>query len=317
MRFDTSTNTPPPLTPSWRIILWTMTLAPALFILGWSLRQARLPKPEFGSVGITAEEIQRLKRILKEPQAEASPLRGDAVRVVGSADDVGETPARQAGSDVRLDKSTLVSIKDNTFGVTAAEKPAYDAILAKVRNTALTELEPLAQQDVPFAVLMLNADRYRGEVLTIEGDIRRLNQLTDQTFEAWLFTADSGINPYRIVLASVPDGVRLGDDLQPPIRARLSGYFFKRFSYATAQDFHTAPLLLAKTLTVLSQTRTAAPRPAGYSDSLTYLAIGLLVALLIVGVAMEVIFRGRSRRQEARPLEPAESPPDFSWLDRS
>lgn len=307
------------------MILWAMTLAPALLILGWSLRQARLPKPEFNTAGITAEETQRLKRILKEPREEASPLRGESIRVVGASEqftrDAGETPAPQTGSDARLDKSILVTIADNTFGVTAAEKPAYDAILAKARNTSLTELESLAHKDVPFAMLMLDANRFRGELLTIEGDLRRLNRLAatseestvDDAFEAWLFTSDSGLNPYRVVLTSLPEGVSTGDDLNPPIRARLTGYFFKRYSYATANDFHTAPLLLAKTLTPLANSKSAAAPPTNNSRSLTFLAIGVLGAFVVVGLAVEIVAHRRRRR---RPDEPKESPPDFSWLKR-
>lgn len=321
MRFDSSTKTPPPLAPSWRIILWGMTLVPALLILGWSLCQARLPKPEFGSTRITAEESQRLKRILKEPSQEAtSPLRGDAVRVVAAADEASETRTPQAGNDARLDKSILVAIKDNTFGVTAAEKPAYDAILAKTRNTPLAELELLAHKDVPFAVLMLDADRFRGELLTIEGDIRRLNRLTvssdepttDEAFEAWLFTADSGLNPYRVVLTSLPEGISTGDELNPPVRVRVTGYFFKRYSYATANDFHTAPLLLAKTLTPLANSQSSVTSPTKNSRSLTFFAIGVLAAFLVVGLVVEVI----ARRRRRRPEEPKDSPPDFSWLKR-
>lgn len=303
------------------MILWAMTLAPALLILGWSLRQARLPKPEFSLAGITAEEAQRLKRILKEPSEDATlPLRGDAVRVVATADDAGETPAPQAGRAGRLDKAILVAIKDNTFGVTAAEKPAYDAILAKVCNTPLAELEPLARRDVPFAVLMLEADRFRGELLAIEGDVRRLNRLSapddeptaGEAFEAWLFTADSGINPYRVVLTSLPDDASLGDVLNPPIRARVTGYFFKRYSYATANHFHTAPLLLAKTLTPLARSKSPATPPTKNSRSLTLLAIGVLMAFLIVGLAVEMIARRRGRR----PEDSQDLPPDFSWLKR-
>ncbi len=299
------------------MIIWAMSLLPALLILGWSLRQARLPKTDFVSEGLTAEEAQRLKRILKEPRADAnSPLRDDAVRVVAAESGVGEPPTPQQSSDARLDKSILMAINDNTFGVTAAEKPAYDAILSKVRNTSLAELEPLAHKDVPFAVLMLDADRFRGEVLTIEGDIRRLNQVTDKSFEAWLFTADSGLNPYRVVLASQLADMRLGDDLQPPIRARVTGYFFKRFSYATANDFHTAPLLLAKTLTPLASHKSAAAPRRNNSRSLTFLAIGILVTLVIGGLAVEMIVRRRSRRRECPPEETPDSPPDFSWLKR-
>ncbi|MFM9965596.1 MAG: hypothetical protein ACKV2Q_30795 [Planctomycetaceae bacterium] len=310
MRFGTSDR--PPLAPNWRLILWAMTLVPALLIVWWSVRQARQPKPDPVLAGRTPDEARRLKRLLNEPrETQSTPLRDDAVRVVA------ETTPR----DMPIDKSLLAAVTDNTFGVTAAEKEAYDNLLAKVRAVPLGELERIAQRDVPFAVLMLEADRYRGEVLTIDGEIRRCQPLAEPakelaSWEAWLFTADSGLNPYRVVFTNLPTGVPLGDDLKPPLRVRVTGYFFKRYSYATANNFHTAPLVLANTMTVLSQPKSSAPRPAGYSGSLTYLAIGILVTFLVVGLAVEFGFRRRSRRRDVLPSETTESP-DFTWLDHS
>ena len=324
MRFDSSPHTSPPLGPSWRVILWALTLVPALWILGWSLRHARVPKQDVASAGTTADEAVRLQRILKDPP-EVARLKGDAVRFVEAATEPGAVTADSAtpGSEWRLDKSILSAIKDNSFGVTAAEKPAYQTLLAKVRNLPLAELERSARQDVPFAVLMLDADRFRGELLTIEGDIRRLSRLTPskadasavETFEAWLFTSDSGLNPYRIVLATVPERISFGDDLKPPVPARITGYFFKRYSYATANDFHTAPLLLANSLTPLTGSRSAAVPRANNSRWLTRLAIGSLVVFALGGLAVELVAcRRRRRRRQAE--DSIDSPPDLSWLQR-
>lgn len=310
MRFGTSDR--PPLAPNWRLILWGAMLAPSLLILSWSLKQPRQPNFDPALAGRTPDEARRLKQLLNEPhETDSTPLRYDTVRVIGES----SSPATP------IDKSLLASITDNTFGVTAAEKVAYDTFLSKVRDEPLTELERIAQADVPFAVLMLEAERYRGEVLTIVGEIRRCQPIAASsgelpTTEVWLFTADSGLNPYRVVLTELPAGVPLGDDLKPPLRVRVTGYFFKRYSYATANDFHTAPLLLAKTLTVLSQPKSPTPRPAGYSGSLTYLAIGILVTLLVVGATVELIVRKRSRRRDAVSSETTETP-DFTWLDDS
>lgn len=321
MRFDAPSNTPPPLAPSWRMILWAVTLVPALLILGWSLHQARSPKPDVVVANLTADEAQRLKRILNEPREKsATRLQDDSVRVVAASEptkpDGNETSASQTKGDAQLDKAILVAIQDNTFGITAAEKRAYDAILAKARHTPADELERWAHKDVPFALLMLDADRYRGEILTIEGDIRRINPLAD-SFEAWLFTSDSGLNPYRVVLASLPDGFPRGDDLQPPVRARVTGYFFKRFSYATENGFHTAPLLLANTLVPSANSKSTVIPARKNSRSLTILAIGILGTLVISGLAVELIARRHSRRRRHRVAEANDPPPDFSGVKHS
>ena len=330
MRFDSfSSKPPPPLALSWRMVLWAVGLVPALLILGWSLRQARLPKPDPAAMGRTADETQRLKRILKHPREDAaSRLHDDTVRVVASSGtsnlDSSESRTAPVDRDVRLDKSILATIKDNTFGVTAAEKPAYDAILAKVRGASLEELESSVLKDVPFALLMLDSNRYRGEILAFEGDVRRLNKMAvssdeptvGESFEAWLFTADSGLNPYRVVLASLPGGIPLGDELKPPIRARIIGYFFKRYSYATANDYHTAPMVLAKTLTLLRPSNSDTVLRSRNSRTLTYLAIGILAVFVVGGVVAEMAF---CRRMHPRPRLSEDDlafPPDLAWPDR-
>lgn len=305
------------------MIVWAVSLVPALVILGWSLRQARQPKPDPVTKDRTTEEAQRLQRILKGPtETTITRLRDDTVRVVATdatEPNASKTSTTRENNRVRIDESLLSAIKDNTFGVTASEKPTYDAILAKVRHTPLAELEGAAHKDVPFAVLMLDADRYRGELLSIEGDIRRLHKLpspedtamTDDSFEAWLFTADSGLNPYRIILAELPEGIPLGDDLQSPVRVRTTGYFFKRYSYATANDFHTAPLLIAPSFVLLARSRPDATARTGNSQGLTFLAMGLLSTFVILGLLAAMT--SRSPRQRPRPMQlRTDSPPDFS-----
>ena len=325
MRFDSSSNPPQPLAPSWRIILWAITLTPALLILGWSLRQTRLPTVDPAMQGRTEEEALRLKRILNEPRDDPSRLQDDAVRVVAGADEsqpgTRESSATSA-EDAQLDKSILAAIKDNTFGITTAEKPAYEAILVKVRNTPVEDLQRIAHTDVPFSVLMLDADRYRGDVVTLEGDLRRINRIaaapndstTKDSWEVWLFTADSGLNPYRVILADLPDGVPQSDDLKPALRVRVTGYFFKRYSYATTNNFHTAPLLIGKMSESSGPATSHAQRPARNSRGLTLLAMGVFATFVIVAVVVEVSIWRRSRHHKASQ-EIAEPPPDMSWLN--
>ena len=290
------------------MILWAMTLAPALLILGWSLRQARSPQLDPALQGRTAEEARQLKRILKEPRGEPSRLQNDSVRVVAAADESQsrtDEPTPSTHDNVRLDKSILTAVQDNTFGITAAEKPAYDAILAKVRNASLAELQQVAHKDVSFAALLLDAQLYRGDVVTLEGDVRRINQIIatgddpqpNNSWEAWLFTSDSGLNPYRIILSHLPDEFPPGDALKPTPHVRVTGYFFKRYSYATANNFHTAPLLIAKTLTLLAPSKPNAAPSTGHSRKLTNMATGILAAFVILGVLVEFTSRRRRRRR--------------------
>ena len=69
---------------------------------------------------------------------------------------------------------------------------------------------------------------------------------------------------------------------------------------------------LAGEPTPLANFKSAATSPTNNSRSLTFLAIGVLAAFLIVGLAVEMI----AHRRRRRPEESQESPPDFSWLKR-
>ncbi len=320
MRFDV--KSPPTPAHNWRWILWAASLVPVLLLLMWSVRSTWQRNQDLLGTRHSVEDAQRLHRILSGPlEEQATQLRHDAVRVVSNAESNAtqiEIPIGESTVSVRGDAALLSVIDDNRFGVSVAEKSAYDELLAKVCDFSSSELERIARRDVPFAVLMLNANNYRGQVLTVEGDVRRLNRIPSRPgmpvdaehFEAWLFTSDSGLNPYRIILSELPEAMPTGNQLDPPVRVRATGYFFKRYSYATSGDFHTAPLLLAKTLIPLAAKSTSQKMEHGSpSGQLAWAAFAGLSFLTVAWFA----FSRPTRRRTAITTSTNE-PPDFRWL---
>lgn len=268
------------------------TLLPMMLLAGWFAHNPHSPRSESALAGRSPEDARRLDRILHaQSESPVSPSPDDSLRVAFDSNEL--LPSQQISDDsmsaVALDKSLLGSVSDSTFGIPKAERPAYEAVLAQARRVPQRELERTARQAVPFGLLMLEADQYRGDVLTIEGDMRRLHRLTpvpnvagsSESFEAWIFTADSGLNPYRVICTSLPEGFPFGDQLDPPIRVRATGYFFKRFSYATTGDHHTAPLLLAKTLVRINVPKPVMHQPRHRSRTLTIVAVCVLLVIAI------------------------------------
>ncbi len=155
---------------------------------------------------------------------------------------------------VDLESDILEGVQDNTLRIRAKEEDVYYFVLAKARDIPLSYLERAAVKDVAFTVLMLESDRYRGKLITVDGEIRRLVKFAasknvygiQHLYEAWLFTGNSGQNPYRIVFTSIPEGIPQGSELKRPPRVRVTGYFFKRYGYQAQHGLHVAPLLLAK-----------------------------------------------------------------------
>lgn len=320
MRFDV--KSPPTSAHNWRWIFWAASLVPVLLLLMWSVRSTWQRNQDLLGTRNSAEETQRLRRILSGSLDEqATQLRHDAVRIAANAESnatQSEISTGDSSVSVRGDAALLSVIDDNRFGVSVVEKPAYDELLAKVRDLSSSELERVARRDVPFAVLMLNASSYRGQVLTVEGEVRRLNRIPSrpespvdaECFEAWLFTTDSGLNPYRIILSELPKELPTGNQLDPPVRVRATGYFFKRYSYATSSDFHTAPLFLAKTLIPLAAKPTSQKMEHGSpSGQLAWVAFAGLSFLTVAWFALS-----RPTRRRTAIATSTNEPPDFRWL---
>ena len=185
----------------------------------------------------------------------------------------------------------LAAVQDNTLGIRRAEKDAHDTLLAIARDVPTDVLERSAKRDINFTVLMLESEQFRGKLLSVDGDLRRLVEFPaaenthgfTNLYEAWIFTRESGNNPYRVVCTSVPEDLPQGLTIQPPVRVRVTGYFFKRYSYATADGrVHAAPLILAK-----SPRRLLAKPKATHDVNLPPYIVGILVAFgLVIGISL-------------------------------
>jgi hypothetical protein len=299
-------------------------MIPALVILNWAWRPPRTSPPDASLSNLSAREALELRRVLQAHESKSSESAiTDAVNILPSP--VAPESTSVAGDsamplDLSIDRALLRGIDDTAFGVPPAEKSVYELMLDKLRGLTNTELEAAAQKNVPFAVLMLHPDRFRGTLLTMEGDIRRITRLdnpdenTPPQFEAWLFTAESGVHPYRVVFSALPPGVEPTDTLSPPVRARVTGYFFKRYSYATADNFHTAPLILAKTLTVISHPANSS-KPNVEPSRWSHLSAVLALACVLTVLVLASLRRPRRRRKPATDGDT--SPPNFEWLNPS
>jgi hypothetical protein len=106
--------------------------------------------------------------------------------------------------------------------------------------------------------------------------------LTD-LYEAWVFTRSSGNNPYRVVCTSVPEAIPQGMSIDPPVRIRVAGYFFKRSGYATADGrLHSAPVILAG-----SPHRLPATPAIDHDTNSVPFVLGVLVPFgLVIGFAL-------------------------------
>jgi hypothetical protein len=201
----------------------------------------------------------------------------------------------------------LRDIQDDYVGLRAAEADAYFHILSRAAALGQQSLERASAGTVDFAVLMDDPDRFRGRPVTVEGELKGLTPVPvagnehgiDTVWEGWIFNSNSWPNPWCVRVLSVPEGIPQGSRLPPSVRVRVTGYFFKKYGYASEGGFHKAPLLIAKQLEWLrSEPQAAAPLPG--------LGAWLLGVAVLVAAGLAVMvwrFRVSDRRFEQSHLK--------------
>ncbi len=211
-------------------------------------------------------------------------------------------------ASVTVPEEDLAEITDDSVGLRGEEIGSYHRILARARDLPQAYLEAAAR-DAAFSVLQKQPGHFRGQVITVSGDLRRLTNFPvreneegiTELYEALVFTADSGTTPYRIRLTTPPTGLPTGESIDPATPVRVVGYFFKRDQYIVQQDLrvHAAPLLLAQRIDrrmVVAPGATSLPPTA--ADRLRW-AVTLL-GMVVAGIAMAMLWTWRTRQGDRR-----------------
>ena len=209
-----------------------------------------------------------------------------------------------------INKRYLDVVKDNTVGVRRDESEVFYWLLDHARRVPTATLGQAAEREVQYINLMTEPDRYRGEPITIEGDLWRLYEFTarpnaygvTKLYEGWVFTGDSSHHPYRIVCTSLPAGIEPGENLRKPVR--ITGYFFKREGYRSNGGVHVAPTLLARRISI-NPMPNGIPQTAGILPYMvgTIMAVGMALLVTIVGFAI-----GDQRSSRAEMLRMNQQP---------
>ncbi|MCY2967610.1 MAG: hypothetical protein NT069_28935 [Planctomycetota bacterium] len=187
--------------------------------------------------------------------AEKDDLEPDQIRIVTprNSSQLATRDRQPADLDLRISGDFLDAVEDSRVGVRAAENPAYFAMLAKSREIPVDRFESAARIDLTYATLMNDPAEHRGEIVWVEGELRRFGPIPagpndegfDELYEGWLFTDEAGrTNPYRIVCVSAPADFTEGNEIRE--RVRIPAYFFKRLNYATAHGQHAAPMFIGR-----------------------------------------------------------------------
>ena len=220
--------------------------------------------------------------------------------------DAVEEGAKEAGHQSegplrQIPPHLLKEISDQWLGLLRKENEALERMLEQVGNSSAEELMEAARRDVGYRVVNVEPDKHRGELLFLEGTLWRLaafpfgdpESKEDDLVQAWMFTSDSGNNPWMVLLPQKPAGMDWGDKIDQQVK--VAGYFFKRYGYATQQGAYVAPMLVAKSLEAPPVVAVAQER----TEDLTIYVVGFLVGVGCLFGALLFWF-ARSDRKFAR-----------------
>ncbi len=234
----------------------------------------------------------------------SDPLPGNPLQSGSVSDTAGRQ--RGAGGEIAIDREILATVKDNTLSVRREESSAFFYTLDRARQIPPATFERRAEQGVQYLNLMHEPGRYRGEPVTIVGDLWHLYEFQasenpyglKSLYEAWILTADSGNRPYRVVCSSLGPEVTVETPL--PIRVKVTGYFFKREGYRSRGENgmggqHVAPTLLASRLN-----RYISPNEPPPADGLVPVIMGIVIAIGLILATTLISFAWSDRRTPAR-----------------
>jgi hypothetical protein len=166
-----------------------------------------------------------------------------------------------------------------------------------------------ARRDLTFAHFFEEPDKYRGEIVHVEGTLRRLrrfdpDKLTAQEgvrdlYEGWLFNSQLyGMHPICLVFSSLPPGLTLGENVN--ITVAFDGYFFKRYRYQAGDKWRDAPLLIGHSLTILPHPITPVEEGVSNNTQLVLLFVGVLTVTLVAALGLAWWYQRGDRRVRAR-----------------
>jgi hypothetical protein len=182
-----------------------------------------------------------------------------------------EKPNVRDKNDPAVDRELLANVEDGAPVRNAEENysefEAYCYLLTRAHELSIAVLRKKARRDVTYAHMFEEPAKYRGEVVHVEGRLKRVRKFdaprlvqkdgVPVLYEGWLFDKVYFANPICIVFTDKPDWLEVNERMDEQVQ--FDGYFFKKYRYETAevekgkdgrprQVTRDAPLLIGHTV---------------------------------------------------------------------
>lgn len=174
-------------------------------------------------------------------------------------------------------------------------------------------MQQFGREDISYAHLFTQPATYRGEVVKLEGQLRRIRKFEAPAtmkdkgipylYEGWIFYKSLGANPFCILFTELPKGFRVAEEME--VDVKFAGYFYKKYRYTPADQptgrknyKREAPLLIGHAIVTAEGGQAIYPdeRPdTNWAKTFLPLFVGAIFSV-VVGVFLLMIWTRRADR---------------------
>jgi hypothetical protein len=214
-----------------------------------------------------------------------------------------------------LDKNLLNDVQDGKFFPKVSDKlkkevprdvmATYQLFNRMLINSFETPLEAFKKsgeenKNVTYAHMMQAPNRYRGEVVRVQGRMTMLRQYdapelarddgVANMYEAWIFGPTPGANPFCVFFSTAPAGLEPAEKMDRKVT--FYGYFLTNFKYDAGGGRRETPLLVGPTVIVNENLAADPIEPTTpYAFDVLLCVMGGLVVITIAVFLMNLWFR--------------------------
>lgn len=175
-----------------------------------------------------------------------------------------ELPKEPVEENVEISADQFLTVEDFSVGVRSTESDSFFHVMSHASRVPINQLNSAADENVAREALLTAPDYYRGQVIQVEGVLRRLEKVSaelngygiEDYYIAWIITPTSDNIPYRVAALFADDELPVSDLIAEKIPVKLSGYFYKIQGYASRSDLQLTPLFIARRITKAPPTET-------------------------------------------------------------
>lgn len=259
---------------------------------------------------------QQADAVQQPPAAANEPPRG-----AGDTVKPADTRHEKRFPGVRDDY--LATIRDDTV-FRPAESLAWFHLFSVLETTPQDELDHASEGPVGYLQLNEQPNEYRGRLITISGTVRAAKLVAapkngfdiKEYYQLWLQPDRATDELVVLYCLELPADFPLGDNLDES--ATATGFFYKRWAYASQGGITTAPLVMAKILNW--QPKPPAPpaveQPLGEKLFTATIVAAALAAIALVFMIWRVRGATSGRRVGAAKDDDAKVSASLASLDQ-